>query len=63
MNVFWGVLAISIGLLVLSPMQITSHLNSFVSKDKSNMKNENGIVEASLQTDTIRMVKEKLLHF
>lgn len=57
MSVFLGVLAMSIVLLAWSPMQITSQLHSFVSKDKSNMKNENGIVEASLQIDTIKMVK------
>ncbi len=58
MNVFWGVLAISIAFLALSPLQITNHVHSYISNDKSNMKNENGIVEASLQTDTIKIVKD-----
>ena len=57
MSVFWSVLAISIVLLALYPMQIPSHVHSYVSKDKGNKKNENGIEEASLQTDTIKMVK------
>ena len=55
--VFWIVLAISIVLLALPPMQITSRVHSYISKDKSNKENENGIVEASLQTDTIKIVK------
>ena len=54
MSVCWSVLAISIVLLALFPMQITSHVHSYVSKDK---KNGNGIEEVSLQTDTIKMVK------
>ncbi|MBO0586643.1 hypothetical protein [Sporosarcina sp. E16_8] len=56
-SVFLGVLAISIVLLVWSPMQITSQPHSFVSKDNSNMENVNGIVEESLQIYTIKMVK------
>ncbi len=51
MSVFGVVIAIFIVLLILPPMQIASHIRSYVSKDTI------GIVNASFQKDTIRIIR------